>query len=307
MLTNIPSAEGLDEVALRLHFAAWKRSISLFSNFAEVYDIAGLPSVEDSIFKDEWKDYIKHAQPEISTICTTIQHSAELRLKSIICETSPFLLLLNSNAQFKKQDVDFSELRTLDAVDLPDAVRSLTKFALPASYLGEYGKMRRLRNKVIHLGLHQSMITPDEVIDILNKQYIALWPDGRWLYRRAHFDGNSARNFFHDNRYSSTESNVMAELPFTIALMDNATFKKSLGVPKGKLKGFCPICMDARATKWDATGHATAYHTGKGEAHCAMCEQDSVLSAETTPCDSCSAKTSAHIDKFDTVCFGCGE
>lgn len=307
MLTNVPSAESLNEIALRLHFNAWKRCVRLQSDFCEVYEIEGSPSAEGHAYTEEWGEYIGLAQSELGAICTTIQQSAELRLKAIICGTSPYLILLNNNVQFNKKDIDFSELRTLDAVDLPNAVRTLTEFSLPASYLVEYGKMRRLRNQVTHLGSHGRTMMPSEIIEILCRQYIALWPDGRWLNRRLLFDGNSARNFFHDNRYSCSESDIMAELPFTIELMDNATFKKSLGVSKGKLKGFCPRCMSARATKWDADGHATAHQTGKLTALCAMCEHDISLSIEPTSCDQCGAKTFAHIaDEFDLICFRCG-
>lgn len=307
MLINVPSADGLNEIALRLHFDGWKRCLSLLSDFLEVYEIQGIPSEKDPFFLTEWEEYIDAAQSELAAICMTIQQSAELRLKSILCDVSPFLLLLNGSMKFGKDDIDFTQLRTLDAVDLPGAVRSLTKFHVPPSYLEEYGRMRSLRNQVVHLGAHPSKMTPTDIAKVLCKQYTALWPDGRWLHRRVKFDGNSARNFFHDNRYSSSESDVMAELPLTIDLMDGATFKRSFGVSKNKLTGFCPRCMAARASKWDAEGHATAYRTGKAAAFCAMCEQNLVLSVEVDTDQHCCEGALASIpDGEGPICFHCG-
>ena len=48
----------------------------------------------------------------------------ELALKAKICAVSPYLLLLRSEPKFsaKVRDIDFSEFRTLDAVDLPPVI-----------------------------------------------------------------------------------------------------------------------------------------------------------------------------------------
>jgi hypothetical protein len=310
VLTNVPTVEDLDEMALRLYFDAWERSLTLLSDFAEVFAIGDAEPDDQNTYKAEWGEYVAHAQSEMGAICATIQQSAELRLKAIVCGTSPFLLLLNSAVSFKanqQHDLDFSELRTLDAVDLPNAVHTLTQFNLPDSYIEQYGNMRRLRNQVTHLGSHRGDLTPRRLIEILSQQYVSLWPGGRWLYRRVRFDGNSARNFFHDQRYSSVESNVMAELPYTIKLLGNSEFKKAFGIAKGKLKGFCPFCMDSRATKWDADGHATVYQTGSNTATCAMCERDLTLQITDEDCDRCGSKTYIEGDNScSSLCLFCG-
>jgi hypothetical protein len=225
LLINVPNADGLDEVALRLYFDAWERNIALMNNFAETFEIDIAELEGEHPFKEEWGQYVAEAQAEMGAICATIQHSAELRLKAVICGTSPFLLLLNGAISFKESqqhDLDFSKQRTLDAVDLPNAVRTLTKFDLPDSYVEQYGSMRRLRNQVTHLGSHKGGLSPDKIIKILGQQYVSLWQDGRWLYRRVQFDGNSARRFFEDQRYYSVESNVMAELPYTMSTLHDS-------------------------------------------------------------------------------------
>lgn len=311
MLINVPEARDLNEMALRVYFESWARAVSLLSDFAEVYNMPFNEVDGAHVFQDEWHEYVLFARSETGAICATIQNSAELRLKSIICDTSPYLLLLNNNVHLKHScvDIDFSDQRTLDATDLPRAVRSLTRFDLPDNYIQKYGDMRRLRNQVTHLGSYKRDVTPRRLIEVLSQQYVALWPDGRWLFRRVQYDGNSARNFFHDERYSSIQSNVMAELPRTMELLERDAFSKCFGVEKEKIKGFCPNCMSARASKWDADGHATAYRTWANTVFCAMCERtfDEKPTGET--CGNCGADTLIEFlgcTYKERVCFDCG-
>lgn len=312
MLVNVPNTDDLNGIALRLYFDAWDHVVTLFSDFMEVCEISIEELDGEHDFEEEWGEYILQAQSEMGAICATIQQSAELRLKAIICGVSPYLLLLNGAVPLKavQADIDFSEQRTLDAVDLPNAVRSFTEFNLPDIYIEQYSNLRRLRNQFTHLGSHVGGLTPRRLIELLSQQYVSLWPDGRWLFRRVVYDGNSARRFFHDERWSSVQSNVMAEMPYTLKLLSNETFKKCVGIKKGKLKGFCPACMYCRATKWDADGHATAYQTSASTASCAMCERGLEISMSENICENCDSMSAVEIlddnQSYGVICFDCG-
>ena len=311
MLVNVPDAEELNGIALRLYFDAWGRTVSLMSDFGMVFETVFDGNGKPQIYVDEWNDYLIQAQPEMGAICATIQHSAELRLKSIICQVSPYLLLLDGNFSFRansQNDIDFADQRTLDAVDLPRAVRTLTAFDIPDSYVESYGKLRQRRNRVTHLGTHEGGLTPNELVRIMGEQYVSLWPDGRWLVRRVQFDGNSATRFFHDGRYSSAHSTVMEELPYTMVLLDNGTFKKAFGISKGKLKGFCPGCVFNLASKVDFGREPTAYRTGKSSGKCAMCDRLLLIHKEDDECPSCQSHERVEGEGFQgSVCFSCGD
>ncbi len=313
MFVNVPDAEQLGKTALKLYFDAWERTITLYDDFCGVFPVSIEEVAGKHDFSEEWDEYVAGAQAEMGAICAIIQQSAEIRLKSIICSVSPYLLLLNSEVPLKVNDVDldFTSLRTLDAVDLPKAVRTMTEFGLTDSYIQRYGELRQLRNQMVHLGAHQGGLSPSVLIDLLGQQFLALWPDGRWLRRRTEFDGNSARRFFHDDRYSSVETIVMAELPSTIALLNNETFKKAFGVAKGKLSGFCPDCVYAIARKSGIDAESTAYQTGEFAAHCAMCEVDLLLSNVSECCERCDSLLVATVASDDpepnSACYGCGD
>ncbi|WP_299719948.1 hypothetical protein [uncultured Tateyamaria sp.] len=312
MFVNVPDAAQLENTALRLYFDAWERTVSLYNDFCDVFPVAIEEVGGKHSFSEEWDEYVGDAQAEMGAICAIIQQAAEIRLKSIICSVSPYLLLLNSEVPLKmgEADLDFTSLRTLDAVDLPRAVRTMTGFELSDSYIQRYGELRKLRNQVAHLGQHQGGLSPSVLMVLLGQQFLALWPDGRWLSRRTEFDGNSARRFFHDDRYSSVETIVMAELPSTRALLDNETFNKAFGVAKGKLDGFCPDCVSAIARKSGIDAESTAYRTGEFTAHCAMCEVDLQLSSASEGCERCNSLLEALVVSDDSepnvACYGCG-
>ena len=89
MIINIPSPEDLIDVALRLYLSALSDLINMLAVFDQHFE--GLPEEE---LTDERRDYLESCQPELQSIVTVIQQSNELRLKAMICEISPFLLLL---------------------------------------------------------------------------------------------------------------------------------------------------------------------------------------------------------------------
>lgn len=312
MFVNVPDAEQLENTALRLYFDAWERTVTLYDDFCSVYPVPIEEVAAEHSFSEEWQEYVDGAQAEMGAICAVIQQAAEIRLKSIICSVSPYLLLLNGEVPLKMNDtdLDFTSLRTLDAVDLPRAVRTMTNFELSDGYIQRYGELRKLRNQVAHLGEHKGGLSPSVLIDLLGQQFLALWPDGRWLRRRVEFDGNSARRFFHDGRYSSVETTVMDELPSTFALLDNATFKKTVGVSKSKLTGFCPDCVYAIASKTGIDPEATAYQTASTSARCAMCEVDLHLSNGVDACEQCDSKCFASVvsnePNQNVACYACG-
>jgi hypothetical protein len=309
MLINIPAAVDLNETALRLYFDAWDQALTIITNFKSIFESAPQPWDSSSPYLEEWCDYLDQAQSELGAIAATAQQSAEIRLKSIICETSPYLLLLRNDLKLKPSggDIDFADQRTLDAADLPAAVRTLTQFELSDAYVESYSELRRLRNKVMHTGLHQSQLEPQKLIQTLTEQYSSLWPDGKWLFRRVKFDGNSATSFFVDGRWSSTHTNVMEELSSTIALFDNALFKKCIGTSKSSLKGHCPVCKNQTASKIGNETVPTAARLKDDNAECYMCENELKLVTDTITCDCESTVWATALSDCDPCCFKCGE
>jgi hypothetical protein len=306
-LYNVPKATDLDELALRLFFDAWSRIAMIFEDFAGTFEIGDIPVDGDHIYQEEWIEYVKNAQNELMSIVSTIQNASELRLKAIICDVSPYLLLINSqiNLPNSKTSLDFSELRTIDAVDLPSAVRIFTQFHLNEDYREKYNKIRKIRNKFVHLGSGHSDLSPREVAELLFDHYVELWPDGKWLFRRTKYDGNSTRRYFHDGRYSSVETLVMEEIPVVFELMGTKYIKPCFGYSKKKISGFCPNCISNIASKIGTEPAATVVRLSNSKALCLMCDSDVEIS-DSFKCSDCGESVVSNINSM-SCCFNCGD
>jgi hypothetical protein len=116
-------------------------------------------------WNEEWVWYLAACQPDFQSICTLIQQSNELALKAKIRSVSPFLLLLGSERRFSTtpKAVDFSEFKTLDAVELPGAVNTFRETHLSDKFIQSYNEIRSIRNKIAHLGYFNKQFNPEDL------------------------------------------------------------------------------------------------------------------------------------------------
>src|ERR1700730_15019831 len=114
MLKNIPPSDSLEQISLRIYFAAWIHVYDIRVDF--LHAEAG----DDTREKDE---FLARAQPDLQLSYTLIQQSQEIALKAKICAVSLFLLL--DGRHWPKPDADFAECRTLDASDLVKVINAI--------------------------------------------------------------------------------------------------------------------------------------------------------------------------------------
>jgi len=239
VIINIPSPEDLNDVALRLYFSAWSDLINMLAVFDQHFKV--LPEEE---LTDERRDYLELCQPELQSIVTVIQQSNELRLKAMICEISPLLLLLGNDQKLNKihKDTEFSEFKTLDSVELPGAVNVLCKEPLTDKFIQSYNAIRSLRNKISHLGKVDNAFNPHDLIRTLVFQYTELWKGRLWL-DCLECASQTRISFFYDGRYSSAEEAVMGQLPFTVQALTNSEFQQLFGHSKRTRRYLCHSCI----------------------------------------------------------------
>jgi hypothetical protein len=313
VITNIPTAEDLNNVALRLYFSAWTALIAIQPAFDERYplrsddphDVLSSQDHETEWAKEwaehvaqEWKEYLVACQPELQSICSMISHSNELALKARICEVSPFLLLIGGDFKFSKskRDVDFSDLHTIDAVDLPGAA--------------SYNEIRSLRNKIAHLGQPGTSFHPDQMIGIMVAQYCELWKGRAWLEDRVHFESLVPQLL--DDKYVTEHAIVMVELPQVYKKLSPAQFKSLFSYSKGTRRYLCHSCISSATTRAggpDLHECKTAFlHKSGTFVHCVMCGKDYKVSRNK--CRKPDCKGSVIGDNEDDhvgQCHTCGE
>ncbi|UGY02478.1 hypothetical protein [Bradyrhizobium quebecense] len=312
MIVNVPTPQALNDVALRLYFSAWSSLIYIRAHFDQTFPPGEDPRPEKGDWAEEWSEYIQGYQPEFQAVCSVIQQSNELALKAKICAVSPYLLLLNSNPKFSAVpgDIDFSELRTIDASDLPASVNSLCKKALSDDYVRTYNEIRSLRNKIAHLGHAGSNFEPDKLLEILVDQYIELWSDRAWLTDRVNFASRTGLAFFQDGKYTSAAAEVMYELPLILAAVKKSAFKKLFGIEKTTRRYLCHACVADASVRYhevDPVRCRTAYLKDKSTLHCLMCSADYPVVREACGTDKCKGNVISRSEHADcAVCHTCG-
>jgi len=302
MIVNIPTAESLNDVALRLYFSAWESVISMFSDFDLVFD----SSEGKDFWKQEWAEYLVACQPELQSVCAVIQQSNELALKARICEVSPFLLLMRSEPKFSKSAKD------VDSVELPGVVNTFCAETLSDSYIQIYDQVRSLRNKITHLGEARKVFEPDELLRILVRQYIELWKGRAWLRDRVLFASKTRASFFHDGKYVSTHMEVMHELPYDFDALTKSEFKQLFGHQKSTRRYLCHACIYNASTRFaaiDEEACKTAFLNEDGNSlHCIMCGEHFKVTRK--PCDQpeCLGNVIGdNDDDYAKQCHVCGE
>lgn len=299
-------------MALRLHFQAWCSLVTIRSDFDAYFDPDHDPS--NNAWSQEWSEYLEFCQSDLESILTLIQQSNELALKAKICRVSPFLLLLKSglNLKSKPGDVDFSDLKTLDATDLPGAVNTFCDEGLSENFIQTYNEIRSLRNKIAHLGKSGESFELERLFDILVFQYVELWKERAWLEDRVNFSSQSRSAFFHDGKYSTAQMDAMLELPDTLRSLSAANFKKLFGRPKKTKRYLCHACFYEADPRGRAALALQMCQTAfldrpNSQLSCTMCGEQFKVEFKAC-CDiDCKGKVLSVEDRWHGKCHVCGQ
>lgn len=185
MIVNLPTSEALNATALKLYFRAWHGIVSILHEFDQIHvtDAEEWLDPGEGLYFEEREEYLEVAQEDLHAILAIVQQSNEIALKARIVGVSPYLLLLNNDVAFGAagKDIEFSSLRTLDAVDLPRAVNTLTKLPVGQKYVQRYEELRVQRNQYAHLGDTSVVLDPIAMCAAMAEQYLELWPGRPWL------------------------------------------------------------------------------------------------------------------------------
>ena len=176
----------------------------------------------------------------------------------------------------KPEQIDFVDLRTLDASDLPKAVNAFCANTLGDAFITNYEFIRKLRNRIVHIGSADRDFDPEELLKLLVRQYIVVWPERGWLAERYRHAKESRYAVFHDGKYSFPEAGVFEELPATFERLTKSQFRKLVGAEKSARRFICPVCVYSSSSPNAGVAESecsTAFLVPNGCAvYCAMCE-----------------------------------
>jgi hypothetical protein len=222
MIVNIPQAEDLRSVSLRLYFKAWDEIRTIVTEWEQYGEIfPDLTDNENTKLNEVWTDYVGRAQSDLQGIYTLIQQRQEIGVKALICEVSPFLLLKRTEVRASEGDAtwDFTDFPTLDAAELIRVQGIFCATPLSKQFQTQYDEIRRNRNKIYHLGIYRERIDPRLIIDLLQAQYSELYPGRHWMKDRLHFVDASQMGGVWKRGFQRPDRSIQrAVAPVTLAL-----------------------------------------------------------------------------------------
>ncbi|KQW77851.1 hypothetical protein [Ensifer sp. Root127] len=306
MITNIPSPEKYERAAKNVFFAGWNDLLHLITDFERFRS-------DESHIADDWaaerERYYQHCHVELEKICFWACQANELALKAMICEVSPFLLLLGTETRFKasKPEIDFSDLHTVDAVDLPNIVNAVSNRSLSAKYVERYGLLRRWRNKITHQGTADTAFTPADMVALMSEQYGELWPEKRFVADWMRYLSGTRLSYFHDGKWSTPSMELCEMLDTFFATLTSGQLKTLTGRAKGARRYVCHRCFwdGSLGRAYDLSEFRTAY-VEKDSLYCLVCEE--TYPVRRADCGSgCQGNVISAAEEFDGLCHTCGE
>lgn len=276
MIVGVPEHTQLVDTAVGWLNLAWATAINELIQFQEF----------QYQFEDIEKEHGKEiAQKEIERYWTSVnftlnnsvslfQQSIELFLKARIAEVSPFLLITSDPQSWPKPnsdgDIDFSDFRTIDAVNLIRTVTAVSPHRLPPNFPSFFDRVRRTRNKIAHLHAGQWRVEVKAVLLDILAGYHMLHPDVRWLeFRKQYFVSESLPiDLYKVDDFSHTQ--VMRELRACIAEFEPRHLTQYFSYNSRKRTVTCPHCMELRS-EWDDETPEFVQRQKDGGLRCVVC------------------------------------
>ncbi|MDU4843633.1 MAG: hypothetical protein E6X49_21190 [Leclercia adecarboxylata] len=301
MITDIPTKTDFYMMADHMVNEAWEKIADLAYDYSG-NDIWNGSYRESKYFSESdtnnHEHYWKFARPKLITAFNLILQSIEFRLKGLIVEISPYLLITNATRNPPKPDnegnISFSEFHTLDAQDLVKVYNTFTSKVLPDDFTAWFNKLRTLRNRFMHTVDKKTDIMPELIFTSVIRAHnylntgAAHWMWYRYEYRAAHSSGGVDSELEESEEFSGV---VWAMLPthyeFTVAI--SACSKESVSSLFGYTKNntrddnpkesfYCKKCVSVMEKGWnfdskdlDFALETVQYNRSKGVYICAFC------------------------------------
>ena len=230
MILEIPTENDFyDQGFLFLNFA-WDIIFNLLDSYKYQFEELDKGTIE--------KCWLK-SQANLAKAVTLSQQGAEFLLKGKISKISPFLLLSGSPDQWPKKcdknDIPFSEFRTVDAQDLIKIYDTVGVTRLSENFISIFGRLRKERNSITHTINKRLLFSGhDIVIDILNITNEFAGKD-KWIDIRK----NYIKNHTSDN-YENIQ--IIQELDATINLLEHKELIDNFNFSKKNRRYYCPHC-----------------------------------------------------------------
>ncbi|ECH0512556.1 hypothetical protein V3F66_004588 [Salmonella enterica] len=301
MIIDIPTKSDFYTMADHIVNEAWEKIADLAYDYRE-FDIWNDFYKESEYFSESdvrnTDHYWLFARPKLITAFNLILQSIEFRLKGLIVEISPYLLITNATRNMPKADSDgnisFSEFHTLDSQDLIRVHNTFASKALPDQFTTWFNNIRNLRNRFMHSVDNKTDIMPHLIFTSIIQAHNYLNPESahwiwhRYKYRATHASGGVNVGIEEDEEFSGIVwSMLQTHYEFTAAISacSKESVRELFGYAKNDAKDnnpkesfYCKKCVSVMEKGWnfddkhlDGALETVQYHRGKKMYICAFC------------------------------------
>ena len=276
MIVGVPDHTQLADTAVGWLNLAWTTAIDELIQFQEFeYQFEDIEKEHGKeVAEKEIERYWTSVNFTLNNAVSLFQQSIEPFLKTRIAEVSPFLLIASDSQSWPKLDgngdIDFSNFRTIDAVNLVRTVTAVSPHGLPPDFPFSFDRIRRVRNKIVHLHAGQWRVEVKTVLLDILAGYRMLYPDASWLgFRKQYF---ASESLLVDLYYvkDSSHTQIMREIRACIAEFEPRYLKQYFGYDARKRAMLCPHCMGLRS-EWDDDTPEFVQRQKDGSLRCVVC------------------------------------
>lgn len=314
MIENVPKADDLRIVSLRLYFKAWAEIAAIVTEWEEYGELLYSDESQDDSkpeLTEGWKEYIGRAQSDLQGIYTLIQQSQEIGIKALICEVSPYLLLKRADVRPSVGNTwDFTDFPTVDAAELVKIHNIFCTTPLSQDFQTQYDEIRRSRNKIYHLGIYRENIDPRLIVHLLQMHYTQLYPGRRWMDDRLHFATLNRWGDLDMGGDFNERTGLFNGLWHLLPWISDSQFEWLMGHDRDKERYICHECVgDANLGEAEPYGRdvPTAYREGEElQVRCVICDGVHAIKIGECPNHECASDLVSAEAGHDEACMVCG-
>lgn len=269
MIIDIPNKEDFFNSADHMVNEAWEKIASLAHSYYEMqcqnnfYEFSENFSNDHVLHLDKYWEF---ARPKLISALTLVLQSVEFRIKGLIVEISPYLLLSSSSRNIPKADdkglISFTQFHTIDAQDLIKVYETFSERSLSSKFKKWFEGTRVLRNKFMHTVDLSSDISPEFIFKCIVYAHNELnkndphWIMHRYKYKAEHSHGGIG------NLHDATPGlifeilNVHYELTGAIYVCSRQVANEIFGFDSELESDFCKKCISVMSqSEWFDSKH----------------------------------------------------
>jgi hypothetical protein len=303
MITNLPSSEDFEIVSKQCLTQAFNLLFKVYEQYEE-YD--------DLIEKDEIpiEKIWEHNSGTIRTSLILLHQGIETFMKSVICKTSPLLLIEKKRTDWpslpSNADKNFDSLYTISGEALLTSFCAVpSKIKIDDDLINFIEQIRQKRNEAIH-GVSKLSTSPKELFENILEAYTYFFGKNTWFLEIWNFNFENPLFGHFDWDYESLIS--YKYLDFAEFMIGRKRLNKYIKIDVTGRNYFCPTCKETIDNKYGDLQSKWAFlypnKPNSKEIHCVNCDAGFVVQRKDCVESDCKGNV-IYSDSIEEFCLSC--